>query len=421
MGHGRMPAPTGMGGAKMTVSENLHAQIGVELAIRLGLQLNRREGHDLAGPCIACKSSDAFRLHRQTGVGHCYSCQGKWSPFQVAEAVLRDREQAKNLLVEMGVFEPSANGNDAQPAINPIETIARQKGISPESLKAFGAQVVSPQAIKLPAYGPGGKPCTTFSMTVQGAKGLFAKGKPAGLFFPHIAGSVRLPQPGEVWHLVEGPKDAAALTGLGLLACGLNTCRLAAKFARLFQGVEVVLVPDRDRAGEDGSQFSARILRGVAKTVRIAVLPAEFKESEGEDVRDVLRRADGRDLVLQALTDAKPPHGWESDQGATGTSAPPLAIAEIPLPEGDPIKLQVSALAGRLQPVVVATRGKVVHRDRFNTDSSASRDRFVKKLAAKIGIERDTLAPLIEACLTKLADEIDETCPVSGGLHADEV
>ena len=242
----------------MTVSVNLNSRIGVELASRLGLQL-RCEGHDLVGPCIACKSSQAFRLHQQTGVAHCFSCQGKWSPFQVAETVLQDRERAKAFLVEMGVFQPKANNSTF--TTDPIEAIARQKGIMPEALRAFGAQKVSASAIRLPAYGPDGKPCTTFSMTVQGGKGLFAKGKKAGLFFPHVDGKVRLPQPGEVWHLVEGPKDAAALHGLDLLACGLNTCRLAAKFTRLFTGAEIVLIPDRDRAGEEGGQFSARVLR----------------------------------------------------------------------------------------------------------------------------------------------------------------
>src|SRR5262249_34724078 len=300
-----MSAPSRMGGAEMTVAVNLDSQIGVELENRLGLQLNRREGHDLAGPCIACKSRDAFRLHQQTGVGHCYACQGKWSPFQVAETVLRDRERAKALLVEMGVFRPTANSST--PVNDPIVAIARQKGITPEALRAFGAQAVSTAIIRLPAYGPDGKTCTTFSMTVQGGKGLFAKGKKAGLFFPHADGKVRLPKPGEVWHLVEGPKDAAALHGLGLLVCGLNTSRLGAKFARLFAGAEVVLIPDRDRAGEEGSRFSARVLHGVAKSVRIAVLPAEFKGSDGEDVRDVLGRVGGRELVLQAIADARQP------------------------------------------------------------------------------------------------------------------
>jgi hypothetical protein len=310
MDQGGLSAPQRMGGgAEMTTPFTLDGQIGVELANRLGLQLIRREGHDLAGPCIACKSSDAFRLHQQTGVGYCYSCQGKWSPFQVAETVLGDRKQAKALLVELGVFQPGKNGACAKASIDPIEAIARQKGITAHSLRAFGAQVISSQVIRLPAYGPEGKQSTTFSMSVKGGKGRFQKGKPAGLFFPHIDGKVRLPQPGEVWHVLEGPKDPAALHGLGLLACGLNTCRLAAKFARLFADVEIVLVPDRDRPSEQGAQHSSRALQGIAKSIRIAVLPAEFKETKGEDVRDLLRRPNGRELVLQALEDSRP---WNS-------------------------------------------------------------------------------------------------------------
>src|SRR6516165_8560998 len=149
-----MSAPYRMGGAEMPVSINLNSQIGIELANRLGLRL-RREGHDLAGPCIACKSSDAFRLHQQTGVAHCYSCQGKWSPFQVAETVLRDRERARALLVEMGVFKATAN--NSTPTTDPITAIARQKGITPEALRALGAHAVSTATVRLPAYGPDGK------------------------------------------------------------------------------------------------------------------------------------------------------------------------------------------------------------------------------------------------------------------------
>jgi hypothetical protein len=405
-----------MGGAAMTASIHGNGQIGVELADRLGLRL-RREGHDLAGPCIACKSSDAFRLHQQTGVAHCFSCQGKWSPFQVAETVLQDRERAKALLVELGVFKPAWNNTSANHTGDPVEAIARQKGISPESLKAFGASTLSATVISLPAYGPDGMKCTTFTMSTQGGKGLFAKGKNAGLFFPHIDGKVRLPQAGEVWHLVEGPKDAAALHGLSLLACGMNTCRLAAKFTRLFAGVEMILIPDRDRAGEEGSKFSARVLRGVAKSVRIAVLPAEFKETGGEDVRDVLRQATGRELVLQAITDARQPDGWETGECHQVSRT---ATAEIPLPEGEPLILEVLPAGRQQQRLVVATRGETEHRDHINTDSGNSRERFIKKLATKIRVDRDTLVPLIEAQLTKLADEIDEKKLVSPRQPKDE-
>jgi hypothetical protein len=289
-------------------------EIGIVLAQRLGLSLPKREGHDLAGPCIACQSSDAFRLHIESGIAQCYSCQSKWSPLQLAVALLTDRDLAKALLNELGIFKSSTNGHRATSvAPDPIAVIADQKGITSEALRAFGAKIFGPNSIQLPAYGPDGKQCSTFTMNTSGGKGRFAKGKKAGLFFPHVDGKVRLPQPGETWHLVEGPKDAAALHGLGLLACGLNTSRLAAKFARLFAGANIVLVPDRDHAGENGAQNSARALRGVVATMRVAVLPAEFKESGGPDVRDVLKQPGGRELVLQAIADAQP---WETIKGA---------------------------------------------------------------------------------------------------------
>ncbi len=41
----------------MTEMSHPESQVGVTLAHRLGLQTDKREGHDLAGPCIACKSS----------------------------------------------------------------------------------------------------------------------------------------------------------------------------------------------------------------------------------------------------------------------------------------------------------------------------------------------------------------------------
>jgi hypothetical protein len=321
-----------MGGPAVTIPLNggVHnpgGQMGIELARRLSLKINKTEGHDLVGPCVACQSSDALWLHQETGVAHCFSCDGKWSPFQLAEVVTGDRDQAKSLMVELGLFEPWSDVNSQAVPADPIEVIARQKGVTADSLREFGATVITPTTIQLPCYGPDGKPCTTFSISTKSgtkaSKGLFQKGKSAGLFFPRQDGTVRLPQPGETWYLVEGPKDAAALHELGLLSCGLNTCRLSVKFARLFRGVEVILVPDRDRAGEKGSQFSAQVLRGVARSVRIAVLPAEFKESGGDDVRDVLRRAGGSDLVLQAIADARP---WEADRTDAADNRPEIEI-----------------------------------------------------------------------------------------------
>jgi len=322
-------------------------------------------------------------------------------------------------MVEMGVLQPTtgsngqSNSKSAKPQ-NPIEAIARQKGVSPTALKAYGAKAVGTHNIKLPAYGPGGARCTTFTMSVCGGKGKFDNGKPAGLFFPHDDKGVCLPKPGETWHVVEGPKDAAALFDLNLLAVGLNTCRLAAKFARLFADVNIVLIPDRDRAGEEGAEHSARVLRGVARSIRVAVLPSEFKDSDGDDVRDVLRRPDGRQLMEQAITDAKLVEKPNDSNEAGDT-----VLTSIELPEGDPLALTVSPTCGKPQRLIVAQRGEVVHRDRINTDSDISRTRFLKKLAEKMGVDRDVLGPLVEPQLTSLADQVDQQTAY-GAMSADE-
>ncbi len=396
--------------------------LGATLAARLGITIIKREGHDLAGACVACQSSDAFRLHQDEGVAQCYSCGGKWSPFQLAEKVLGNREQAKSLLVELGIFQPPVNGNGQtatapSPPQDPIQVIARQKGVSPESLQVFGAKAITPFTVRLPAYGPDGKQCTHFDLSVRGGKGKFASGKPAGLFFPHEAANVRLPQAGETWHLVEGPKDAAALHGLGLLACGLNTCRLAAKFARLFKGVDVILIPDRDSAGEEGAQHSARVLRGVAQSTCTAALPAEFKQSDGEDVRDILRRPDGRELVLQAIADAQ---AVQTQGQVPGDGEDGDVSGEVQLPEGDPLTLTVSPTFGKPQRLVVAKRGEIAHRDRINTDSAVSRNRLIKQLATKLGIDVAVLGPLVDPQITALADQVDEKANEAGNSGNDE-
>jgi putative DNA primase/helicase len=293
---------------------------GALLAERLGIESLGREGHNVKAACVSCDSSDAFRVHQDTGVAFCHSCNGRWSRLQLAEHILGDRRAAWSLLEELGLEQPRhrTNGHhdgNGKP-VDPIEAIAKAKHVTADALRAYGATVTDGKVL-LPAYDPDGKQCSTFTLTT--GKGLFAKGQKAGLFFPHVDGSVRLPQPGETWHGVEGPKDAAALYELGLLAFGMNTNHLAAKFARLFAGVDVVLIPDRDTAGVNGSEQSARALFGNAASIRIAHLPSEVKNKGGEDVRDILRREGGQEQVEQAIKDAlawKPPAPTSINSGA---------------------------------------------------------------------------------------------------------
>ena len=154
---------------------------------------------------------------------------------------------------------------------------------------------------RIPVYNSKGEQHSYFDLPRDGGKGWFKQGVGnSGIFLPG-----RLPQPGEHWIVAEGPKDPSALHALGFNALGMNTSKLAAKYARLLRGVDVLIFPDLDRAGEDGAKTTAARLHGVARSVHIATLPAEFKEKDGADVRDVPALKDGESLLRQAMTDAR--------------------------------------------------------------------------------------------------------------------
>lgn len=211
---------------------------GKRLAERLGLEITGTEGHDLTGPCIHCESFDAFRIHQETGVAQCYACASKWSPYALAESRL-GKDGAVNLMVELGIFEPREQKQNGKPGQNadPIAEVAKAKGVSVEALKRYGA-FVRDGRVFVPMYGPrnpdnptGGWHCCSEMQLTPKEKGFYTKNKPVGVFLPHVAGTPRTPERGETWYLVEGPKDAAALSDLGLLALGLPGSHLHPKFA----------------------------------------------------------------------------------------------------------------------------------------------------------------------------------------------
>ena len=110
--------------------------------------------------------------------------------------------------------------------------------------------------------------------------------------------------------------NRVALIGLEFNAAGLPTSFMADKFAGLFQGVHVVLVPDLDTAGQTGAQRSGGNLSGIAASVRVARLPGEVLQSGGDHVRDVLARKDGSKLVRDAIAAAEQ---WQPREGQPAT------------------------------------------------------------------------------------------------------
>jgi phage/plasmid primase-like uncharacterized protein len=275
-------------------------------------------------PCPWCNGTTRFHvIDMEAGAVFCSHCFAKDNGDFLA-AIMKGRNvgfpEACRLAAEfLGLV--TTPGSATQPALDPLQRLARDKHAPEESLAAYGAKIRD-RGVVFPTYDESGQHCNDFTIWPAGndkeRKGLYGKDKPAGLFWPHDEyDRPTLPKPGQTWLVVEGVKDAAALHGLGLQAVGLNTCRLAAKFAKLFRDVRVILVPDRDRGGEDGSKATANELRGVAAYVGVATLPVAFRETNGADVRDVLKREGGREQLLEAINSVR-----EREEGSSNPSEP---------------------------------------------------------------------------------------------------
>lgn len=258
--------------------------------------------------CPLCGGKDRFRLmNESTGAVFCNKCFSKGNGDGIA-AVMHYRgigfsEACQAIAEHLGL----AHG-DAKPQGDLMQQFCRLKRIQPDCIKQFGAKLATndhvQQVIRVPQYGPDGTQCSHADYGTQEplSKGLNAKGLPAGIYLPHDDnGKVRLPKSGECWLLVEGVKDAAALAELGYAAIGLPSCKMHQKFAPLFKGVNVAIIPDLDQAGIAGAEATERKLIAIAQNVGIARLPGEVKESKGDDVRDALRKQDGERVVRSTI------------------------------------------------------------------------------------------------------------------------
>jgi putative DNA primase/helicase len=261
-------------------------------------------------PCPKCGGTDRFRLlDRSKGALLCNQCFSKRNGDGIAAVQWLRNVSFQKALIEIGGFlRLSAPGNDSS---NIIEQYCRLKRIPSNSFIRFGAKIATRDGAavaRVPMYGPNGATCShcDFGLSGQLSKGLNAKGKPSGLYFPQgDTGDVKLPRAGETWLLTEGVKDAAALLEMGYLAAGIPTHTLAEKFAPLFTDVNCILVPDLDEAGQSGAEETQSRLIQFAKWIGMARLPGTVKRSDGADVRDVLAREGGESLVRQAIEDAR--------------------------------------------------------------------------------------------------------------------
>ena len=298
-------------------------------------------------PCPRCGGTDRFNASadvEQSGAVWCRKCFNKTTAISPGDGIatlawwmnLTNGEAIKWLADYPGL----AKNDPAAPKPDFIEQLCNDKRMPRAAFEKYGVRVAKRGREKRPVvrvdcYNAAGCVHSYFDL-VPGDKGKFKPGKGnAGLFLPG-----RTPEAGETWLLVEGVKDGSALTELGYLAAGLPSASLPASFSELFRGVNIVLVPDLDRAGQSGARKTASFLFGVASSVKLARLRGEMKETGGADVRDTLRKPGGEKLVREAIESAE---AWEPSDADTDEKPQ----VDIRLPESE-VAVRVVEHLGRL-------------------------------------------------------------------------
>lgn len=282
----------------MTTGSSSADTRGRALTERLGLTILGTEGHDIKVPCVSCQSSDAGRIHSETGVYFCYSCNRALNAFDLCKVVLRDHVAAKRLMHEVGLFpqlfesgrkvndtraladthaqadkhpeqglQSTGDSGKAETSVDIIDVTARKKGTTKAGFLAYGAaargtRIVFP-TFRLDSLDGKAKAEMISSFTIdldsedpRYHKGMNEWNRDAGCFLPCTRKpgkvTVSLPTPGETWITTEGPKNAAAYATFGYKAVGLNGKHVKKEFLpgfiAAFKDVDVILAPDGDNA-----------------------------------------------------------------------------------------------------------------------------------------------------------------------------
>jgi putative DNA primase/helicase len=275
---------------------------------------------------------DRFNISKDvndTGAVFCRICFNKSSTIKPGDGVATVAWLMNTTNGEAAKWIANRLGLDGVQAAAPVDIITatcRDKRTPIDAFRLFGVKEAKRGRDRFPVcridlYNEEGVVHSHFDLW-PGDKGRVKAGEGnSGLFFPG-----RLPAAGEMWLAVEGVKDASALVGLGYNAFGYCGNKLGSKYARLFEGVDVVVVPDLDTAGMLGADHTASVLAGIATSVAIARMPGAVKDKHGDDVRDVLRKPDGEKNVRDAIANAV---AWKPNPNVSDDDARPEVIVTM--------------------------------------------------------------------------------------------
>lgn len=247
-------------------------------------------------PCPFCGGDDRFNAAKnvnETGAVFCRQCFHKSSPIKPGDGVATVAWLMKTTNSKAAKWIADRLGLNGEPTAAPVDIITatcQDKRMPIEAFKLFGVKEGRRgrdrfAVCRVDLYKEAGVVHSHFDLW-PGDKGRVKSGKGnSGLFFPG-----RLPTAGETWLAVEGVKDASALVGLGYKAFGYCGNKMASKYARLFEGVDVIVVPDLDTAGTIGADHTAGNLSGIASSVKVARLPGMVKDNHERDSTQDVRK-----------------------------------------------------------------------------------------------------------------------------------
>ena len=184
---------------------NATIERGTMLAERLEIKLIGTEGHDLKCACVCCESSDAGRIHSETGVTTAIPAQSL-SVWDLCKVVTGDHEIAKQVMIEVGYFEPShtnghTNGHTKAKSAAAVFDAVCQRSEFRRRRGKHTPRLPIPAGCECQCFARTRVQCSSILITPYNGKGLNEANKNVGLYIPG-----RLPLPGETCLIVEGPK-----------------------------------------------------------------------------------------------------------------------------------------------------------------------------------------------------------------------
>lgn len=300
----------------------------------LNITIAKQEGQELVCTCPWCDSPKLY-VNVETGGWQCFHGCGQGYPYQLAAKITgKPARDVFEIVDRYGLRTPAdekppkrvkknisfLDGKLRPATDDEINALAAAKSLDPDALRVFAPRVhVDEPVAYLPVFDPAdltrptgylrcrldGKPFDTgVKYPTLGNVGLFA--------LPWLAGRTD-----ETIIIAEAWRDMAAAVSLGYAATATwGAGPFYEEWLTVFKNRDVVVIHDEDIAGVGGTRAKtgkhspggavkrAKLLHSVARSVRIARLPYEWREDKGEDLHDYIVR-DGHD-TLDALIEAAP-------------------------------------------------------------------------------------------------------------------